>query len=620
MRRLILALWILLFSLMASAAIAASTVAVQVTSSAWVDLGAGPLLVQSFGDPVRVAISDSSPGASAPGFSLTVGITPQTFSTASHVWAKSSGTSSVVTAPLAVPLTVTTKRAPTVTDDSTKGYAVGNLWNSSQGLFVAQDVTAGKASWTLSLVGNVLPCDAVTGALVCYGTKLMRTGYAGKAYNVVRASDSTNQDIGFVNGDLDTKARDAFCQGTTCSIATVYDQSGNGNNCAQATGANQPVVNPQNDVNGVSSIVFDSVVNSGSTTTVFCTFTYTGTSSRTLSMFMTGQLADAWVNSGIIRLGIDGNDVQPQLRNTGSPGITHLSVAQFSGEGSLMPLTSPTVLGFVFGNTVASIYENNWSNSITGTGIPSNTLSTGQLSFANSPGFNGRYDLTSFVLYGSILSAGSIATLQQSMTKQFNIYPQVNDFILADGDSVAYGFGSTNLLGYHRQAIMTGTISRPVIEDLTAKYGDTLASMNTNFTGKVAASWLSTFTNYVVTVKAGNNDISANSDTGAQAYARLVTYVASAHALGSNVRVVCGTLLPGSYTGPQQTQIDAFNALLRSNTAGCDAISDFQANPVMGPTAAASNTLLYPDGLHPSTLGNAILAPIYGAAVSSVLH
>ena len=99
-----------------------------------------------------------------------------------------------------------------------------------------------------------------------------------------------------------------------------------------------------------------------------------------------------------------------------------------------------------------------------------------------------------------------------------------------------------------------------------------------------------------------------------------MTYVASAHALGSNVRVVCGTLLPGSYTGPQQTQIDAFNALLRSNTAGCDAISDFQANPVMGPTAAASNTLLYPDGLHPSTLGNAILAPIYGAAVSSVLH
>lgn len=511
------------------------------------------------------------------------------------------------------------QRPPLATDDSTKAYAVGNLWNSSQGLFVAQGVTAGQASWTPSLIGNALPCDAVTGASVCYGTRLMRGAYAGKSINVVRASDSTNVDIGFVAGNLDTATLDAFCQGTTCTVATIYDQSGNADNCTQATAAAQPAISTQNNPGGVRSVVFDSIVNGASQTTVSCSFTYTGINSRTLSTFMTVQLADAWVNSGIVRFGVDANDVQPQLRNT-TPGFTHLSVAQFSADGTLMPVTSPSVLGFIYGNTVATIYEGNTSNAVTGTGIPSNTLTAGQLSFASSSGVNGRFDLTSFVLYGSILSAGNVALMQQSMTKQFNIVPQPNDYILVDGDSVAYAFQALTMLGYHRQAITGGYIGKTVLENLTAKYGDTLASMNTNFAGKVTASWLASYGNFIVTVKAGNNDITGNADTGAQAYARLVTYVASVHALGSNARVVCATLLPASYTGPQQVQIDAFNVLLRANTAGCDAISDFQANPIMGPLAATSNVLLYPDTIHPSTLGNAILAPIYGAAVSSVLH
>src|SRR5581483_5678165 len=122
---------------------------------------------------------------------------------------------------------------------------------SSQGLFIAKAVNASHAAWTLSLIGDTLPCDAVTGASVCYGTKLMRAAYAGKALNVTRASDSASSDIGFLsNGRLDTASLDAFCANTTCKVGTWYDQSGNANDCTQATSAQQPTITALNEPGG----------------------------------------------------------------------------------------------------------------------------------------------------------------------------------------------------------------------------------------------------------------------------------------------------------------------------------------------------------------------------------
>jgi len=66
--------------------------------------------------------------------------------------------------------------------------------------------------------------------------------YTGDCIRVRRASDNTEQDIGFDGQDLDTTALTSFCTGTNCFIRTWYDQSGQGNNFTQTTTAAQPKI------------------------------------------------------------------------------------------------------------------------------------------------------------------------------------------------------------------------------------------------------------------------------------------------------------------------------------------------------------------------------------------
>lgn len=72
-----------------------------------------------------------------------------------------------------------------------------------------------------------------------YSLRKVRATYTGAAIRVQRASDATEQDIGFTSaGDLNTAALATFCSGTTGYVKTWYDQSGSGNNMATPLQAN----------------------------------------------------------------------------------------------------------------------------------------------------------------------------------------------------------------------------------------------------------------------------------------------------------------------------------------------------------------------------------------------
>jgi lysophospholipase L1-like esterase len=68
----------------------------------------------------------------------------------------------------------------------------------------------------------------------------------------------------------------------------------------------------------------------------------------------------------------------------------------------------------------------------------------------------------------------------------------------------------------------------------------------------------------------------------------------------------------------------AFNAArAQVNTAirtwvgtAIDRLADFALDATMGPDAAASDTSLYSDGIHPTALGHSLLEPVYRAAVN----
>jgi hypothetical protein len=80
-------------------------------------------------------------------------------------------------------------------------------------------------------------------AAAAYSLRLLRSAYTGNAIRVRRASDNTEQNIGFtIIGGLDTSALTSFCSGTNGFVTTWYDQSGNGNNATQTTAANQPQI------------------------------------------------------------------------------------------------------------------------------------------------------------------------------------------------------------------------------------------------------------------------------------------------------------------------------------------------------------------------------------------
>ena len=84
--------------------------------------------------------------------------------------------------------------------------------------------------------------DDYSGAAGAYSLRLLSSTYSGNAIKVRRASDNTEQDIGFSNNELDTSSLETFCSGTDGFVTTWYDQSGNSYNITQATAADQPKI------------------------------------------------------------------------------------------------------------------------------------------------------------------------------------------------------------------------------------------------------------------------------------------------------------------------------------------------------------------------------------------
>jgi len=102
--------------------------------------------------------------------------------------------------------------------------------------------------------------DTYSGAAAAYSLRKLRAAYTGNAIRVRRASDNTEQNIGFVNNELDTASLTSFCSGTNGFVTTWYDQSGNGRDATQSTGANQPQIVSSGSVlteNGEPTIQFD---------------------------------------------------------------------------------------------------------------------------------------------------------------------------------------------------------------------------------------------------------------------------------------------------------------------------------------------------------------------------
>ena len=115
--------------------------------------------------------------------------------------------------------------------------------------------TSGTGGTTASGTG---PCDIYaagnTPCVAAHSTvRVLASTYKGNLYQVRRASDNTTKDIGVLTsgGFADSAVQDTFCSGTTCTISTIYDQSGKGNHLTKAP-AGQRKNTPDNEANATA--------------------------------------------------------------------------------------------------------------------------------------------------------------------------------------------------------------------------------------------------------------------------------------------------------------------------------------------------------------------------------
>jgi hypothetical protein len=115
----------------------------------------------------------------------------------------------------------------------------------SMGAGGAAAVNAGGAAGAAASAPSQGPCDLyASGGTPCVAAfstvRLLSSSYAGPLYQVRKGGTNTGTggttlDIGVVAGGFaDAAAQDTFCGTDTCTVSTLYDQSGRGNNLTVA--------------------------------------------------------------------------------------------------------------------------------------------------------------------------------------------------------------------------------------------------------------------------------------------------------------------------------------------------------------------------------------------------
>jgi lysophospholipase L1-like esterase len=190
--------------------------------------------------------------------------------------------------------------------------------------------------------------------------------------------------------------------------------------------------------------------------------------------------------------------------------------------------------------------------------------------------------------------------------------------IVAHGDSITEGYGITIIPANAYPNVLAGNETAALRPATSVNFGDysagfTYAGQSGYTLDQSAPLWVDP---YVTTpgarliIFAGTNGLSAMGATGASVFNDFVTYFNARLAAGwaaGNIIVV--EALPRNAAAPQETNRLAYNALLSSNAASMG----YQEVPVgtdtvMGQTGQYADTTYYQDGVHPTAVGQALLA------------
>ncbi len=509
-----------------------------------------------------------------------------------------------------------TLRAPLQTDDTTKGYVVGNLWQYNGKIWKLIDNTTGAADWQIQPKISASMCDISPGQ-GGYGVFRLKASYSGYAFQITRASDSATLNIPFdVNGIASFAMVDAFGSGTTIGVSTWYDQCGSNYDLTQATQANMPQIDGTTVAN-LRSISFNGNSQVGTTRSLGNTSLPITTVKNTSVLFL-GRITSSRGGGNGATLWEEGN---------ATPALTLFSTdsgsgnfAMLNGSSSFNPVTIATMsspqanLVVTNGASTATFQQNNTITSFPSLTI-SSTASTGFIiGNSNRAAWAGEYDALAFVVYNSTLSAANQQLVLQAAYQATGIQPQIDDVMVNVGDSISCCVQSNTpivpSLLYAGQ--LQTALSHPYNIYNLGLPSETACSMATEAATMSAATFRAGASN-IVTIFAGRNDL-ANSTTPTPASVNTcIQNICSTFKTAGFTKCIVGTPPPttntqgGQTTTAYETERQSLATLIRAD--GFDGIADITADGVVGPQSAASSSTLYNDGIHPTApLGTSYFA------------
>jgi hypothetical protein len=267
--------------------------------------------------------------------------------------------------------------------------------------------------------------DLYPSAAAAYSLRKLRAAYTGSAIRVRRASDNTEQNIGFVNNVLDTSSLTSFCSGTNGFVTTWYDQSGNGRNATQTTAANQPQIVSGGSVllyNGKPTLKFDGINDSMNNLISFgANLSVYYVTERIAAPAAGGYQNDLGIGSsnGTDRGGI--HYINPSLK--GASFAFYSTYSWYDGDGTYGATNYKYLINFELTSSVGmSIYQNNALEKALTTSGTMPTDAQG-LYIANDPKYNrfGNMNWCELIMWNTN-QATNRSAINTNMNSFYSIY------------------------------------------------------------------------------------------------------------------------------------------------------------------------------------------------------